>query len=89
MKTKKLIRKMRALLSADRRAQLAKFDSLEEVLLKLERKEVALREKLKAAEDEERRREILRKLEVIEAQRKKGEKLKAEIGELVSREGVR
>ena len=36
MKTKKLVRKMRALLSADRRAQLAKFDSLEEVLLKLE-----------------------------------------------------
>ncbi len=79
MKTKKLLQKIKALLSADRRAQLAKYDSLEDVLEKLSAKEVAFREKLDGEEDEEQRREILRKLEVIEAQRKKGEILKKEI----------
>ncbi len=79
MKTKKLLRKIKALLSADQRAQLAKYDSLEEVLTKLMAKEEAFREKLDGEEDKERRREILRKLEVIEAQRKKGDILKQEI----------
>ena len=79
MKTKKLLQKIKALLSADQRAQLAKYDSLQEVLGKLMAKEVAFREKLDEEDDEERRREILRKLEVIEAQRKKGEVLKKEI----------
>ncbi len=79
MKTKKLLQKIKALLSADQRAQLAKYDSLQEVLGKLKAKEVAFREKLDEEDDEERRREILRKLEVIEAQRKKGEVLKKEI----------
>jgi hypothetical protein len=79
MKTKKLIRKMRALLSADRRAQVTKADSLEKILKKLEKKEVTLREKLDGEEEEGRRRELLRKLEVIEAQHKKGEKLRKEL----------
>jgi hypothetical protein len=35
MKTKKLLRKVKALLSADQRAQIAKYDSLEKVLKKL------------------------------------------------------
>ena len=82
MKTKKLLRKMKALLSADQRAQLAEYDSLEKVLRKLGTKEAAWREKLDAEEDKERRREIMRKLEVIEAQRKKGEKLRKQIEEL-------
>ncbi|MBW2422494.1 MAG: hypothetical protein JRH19_28485 [Deltaproteobacteria bacterium] len=82
MKTKKLLRKMKALLSADQRAQVAKYDSLEKVLNKLEKKEVALCEKLDGEREEGRRRELLRKLDVIEAQRKKGEKLKQEIEKL-------
>jgi len=82
MKTKKLIRKMRALLSADRRAQVTKADSLEKILKKLEKKEVTLREKLDGEEEEGRRRELLRKLEVVEAQRKKGEKLRKELERL-------
>ncbi len=82
MKTKKLLRKIKALLSADQRAQLAKFDSLEKVLRKLKKKEIALREKLEQENDKELRREIQRKLKVIEAQLKKGTKLKAQIGKL-------
>jgi hypothetical protein len=82
MKTKKLLRKIKAILSADRRAQLAKADSLEKILEKLEKKAVTLREKLDGDEDEERRRELVQKLEVVEAQREKGEKLKAELGAL-------
>ena len=79
MKTKKLIRKVKAFLSADRRAQLAKADSLEKILEKLERKAASLREKLDAENDEKERSELLRKLEVIEAQRVKGEKLGREL----------
>ena len=79
MKTKKLIRKIKVLLSADRRAQLAKYDSLKKVLTKLEAKEVALRDRLDGEQDDQRRREVLRKLEVVEAQRKKGAELKKEI----------
>ena len=82
MKTKKLVRKMKALLSADKRAQLAKYDSLEKVLEKLETKEATWREKLDGEKDKQRRKEILRKLEVIEAQRKKGERLRQEIERL-------
>ena len=82
MKTKKLLRKMKSLLSADQRAQLAKYDSLQKVLGKLEEKGESLREKLTGEEDEERKREILGKLEVIEAQRKKGLQLKKEIEKL-------
>jgi hypothetical protein len=79
MKTKKLLRKVKALLSADQRAQIAKYDSLEKVLKKLQMKEVAMRKKLEQEEDQERRREILRKLDVVEAQRKKGIELEKEI----------
>jgi hypothetical protein len=82
MKRKKLLRKMKSLLSADRRAQLAKYDSLEKVLGELDAKESAFREKLDGEKDEEKRRELLRKLEVIEAQRTKGEKLRKELEEL-------
>ena len=82
MKTKKLLRKIRELLNAKRRAQIAKYDSLEEVLQKLQTKEVELRAKLDEADGKGRRREILRKLEVVEAQRRKGEKLKKEIKDL-------
>lgn len=79
MKTKKLLRKVREFLNADRRAQMAKADSLEEILKKLERKAASLREKLDAEKSEKERLELARKLEVIEAQRVKGEKLGKEL----------
>ncbi|MCP3986269.1 MAG: hypothetical protein GY723_17965 [bacterium] len=79
MKTKKLLRKMKSFLSADQRAQIAKIDSLEKILKKLEKKELGLREKLEGEGDKGQHREILRKLEVIAAQRKKGEGLRQEL----------
>jgi hypothetical protein len=82
MKTKELLEKMKALLSADQRKQIAKYESLEKVLGKLETKEVALRGKLNVEDDEERREELVRKIEVIEAQRKKGAELKKELDAL-------
>jgi hypothetical protein len=82
MKRKKLLRKIKELLDADQRAQIAKYDSLENVLRKLELKEASFRERLSEEKDEERRREIVRKLEVIEAQHKKGVRLSEEIEKL-------
>ena len=79
MKTKKLLRRISNFLSEDRRAQIAKADSLEKILTKLEKKAVALREKLHDAAEEAERRELFRKLDVVEAQRKKGEKLAKEL----------
>jgi hypothetical protein len=82
MKTKKLVRKIKVLLGSGRRAQLAKRSSLEKVMRKLETKELALRRKLDGKADKEHRRQIQRKLEVIEVQRKKGQKLMKELDEL-------
>lgn len=79
MKTKKLLRKVKALFGAERRAQIAKYESLEKVLKKLGKKEDALRQKMKAEGDKQRRRELRRKIRVIDAQRTKGAKLMAEI----------
>lgn len=79
MKRKKLLRKIQALLSADRREQLAKADSLEKVLKKLEKKAETLREKMEMEEAGERRQELARKIEVVEAQRMKGETLLKEL----------
>jgi hypothetical protein len=82
MKRKKLLRKIEALLSADRRVQIAKADSLEMILNKLEAKAVDLRGKLDEEKDEAERRDLLRKLSVIKAQHGKGEKLRAELAPL-------
>ena len=79
MKTKKLLAKIRALLSADRRRQIAKYESLSKTLAKLAKKAASLREKLDGETDASRRAEIEHKLKVIKAQRKKGKKLKAEL----------
>ncbi len=82
MKTKPLLRKIKALLSANKRKQLAKYKSLERVLRKLKKKQAALGEKLQQEKDKERRKEIERKLKVIAVQRKKGVALRAKLEEL-------
>jgi len=85
MKTKELIQEIKALLNADQRARLAQRDSLEKVLGKLKEKESALRQRLEdEGGDEDRRKEILRKLEVIAAQSQKGIKLLSELEEIDS-----
>ncbi len=82
MKTKSLIRKIKALLSAKKREQLAKYESLLSVLRKLKKKQAALSAKLESEEDKEKRRDIEHKLKVIEAQRKKGLRLKRDLEKL-------
>ncbi len=79
MKTKVLLRKIKALLSAKKREQLAEYESLLKVLRKLKKKQADLSARLEGEEDEESRRKIQHKLEMIEAQRKKGQRLKREL----------
>ena len=82
MKRKKLLRKIKELLSAKRRAQLAQYDSLLKVLHKLEKKESTLRQRLKDEPDKDHRKELQHKIDVIAAQRRKGTALKRELEEL-------
>lgn len=79
MKTKHLLEKLRKFLDADRRAQLAQVDSIEEVLDKLEEKELKLRSKLEAETDPEKRERLEMKLSVCEAQCRKGVQLIEEL----------
>jgi len=58
---------------------LERVPTYKEQIRQLDKKDLALREKLDRAEDEEQRHQILRKLEVIAAQRKKGAELSAEL----------
>ncbi len=75
MKTKKLLRKIAKHLNADRRAQLAKVESLKKVLRNLAAKEKALKRKLAEEENADRRSVLDRKIKVIRAQREKGVEL--------------
>jgi hypothetical protein len=72
MKTKTLLGKLADFLNKDRAAQRAELEYIREVLKKLKKKEQKLREKLEASADDEERREIEGKLEVVHAQRTKG-----------------
>ena len=76
-------------LDADRRQQLAQYDSIKKVLKKLKSKRNQLREKItlidnnqngiqKVASDEERQR-LQSKLDIVNAQRKKGVHLMKEL----------
>jgi len=72
MKTKKLLAKLADFMNKDRVAQREELERMREVLKKLKKKEMQLREKLEAAPDDEERREIMGKLDVVHAQRIKG-----------------
>ena len=79
MKTKKLLRRIGELLSADRRAQRSKFESLEKVLRKLAEKEADLWQRITDEQNPARQEALRKKLDVVEAQRRKGEKLRDEL----------
>ncbi|MDH3526855.1 MAG: hypothetical protein OEM43_05065 [Gammaproteobacteria bacterium] len=79
MKTKHLLEKLKKFLDADRRAQLAQVDSIEEVLDKLEEKEQKLLTKLEAESDPDERERLEMKLAVCQAQCKKGVQLIEEL----------
>ncbi|MBL4865477.1 MAG: hypothetical protein JKY67_03775 [Pseudomonadales bacterium] len=85
MKLKKALRKLSQYMDADQREQLAQYDSIKKVLKKLKSKRNQLREKIELIEDDEERQQIQNKLDIVNAQRKKGVKLLKEL-KLIRRE---
>lgn len=72
MNNRKLLDKLKDILSADRKAQLKKYKSLKKVLKSLRIEKKGLEKKLSDTTDEEKRQEISSGLKVISMQRKKG-----------------
>ena len=81
MKTKKLLNKLKDILSDDRKAQLKKYKSLKKVLKQLRIEKKALERKLSDTSDVEVRQELSSRLKVISMQRKKGLKVLKELKE--------
>lgn len=79
MKTRKLLNKLKDILSDERKAQLARYSSLKKVLKSLRNEKIRLEMKLAEARNEEDRKEIASRLEIISAQRKKGLQLLKEL----------
>lgn len=77
MKTRKLLAKLAHFMDKDRNVQSEELATIREVLKKLKVKEHKLREKLEADPEEEVRKQLEGKLDVVHAQRIKGlERLK-------------
>jgi hypothetical protein len=72
MRIKKLLDKLKDILSAERHAQLAKYSSLKKVLKALRVEKSRLKKELAESSDENERHEIATRLKVISVQRKKG-----------------
>jgi hypothetical protein len=75
MTSEKLIDKFRKLLSLEKKEQMAKRDKLRELLKKLKKQQAALEAKLEVEKRSDDRKQIKRRLKVIQLQRKKGIKL--------------
>jgi len=72
MRVKKLLDKLKDILSAERHAQLAKYSSLKKVLKALRVEKSRLKKELAESSNETERQEIATRLKVISVQRKKG-----------------
>jgi len=72
MRVKKLLDKLKDILSAERHAQLEKYSSLKKVLKALRVEKSRLKKELAESSDENERQELATRLKVISAQRKKG-----------------
>ena len=72
MRVKKLLDKLKDILSAERNAQLEKYSSLKKVLKALRVEKTRLKKELAESSDENERQELATRLKVISAQRKKG-----------------
>jgi len=75
MKTNKLLKKLKEILSAERKAQLKKYDSLKKVLKSLRTEKHRLEEELTHANDETEKQDIESRLVIVSEQRKKGLKV--------------
>ena len=72
MRVKKLLDKLKDILSAERHAQLEKYSSLKKVLKALRVEKYRLKKELAESSDVNERQELATRLKVISAQRKKG-----------------
>ena len=79
MRVKKLLDKLKDILSAERNAQLEKYSSLKKVLKALRVEKTRLKKELAESSDENERQELATRLKVISAQRKKGLKVLREL----------
>lgn len=79
MKVEKMLDKLKNILSADRKIQIAKYTSLKKVLKSLRIEKKKLEKELQEAVDEETKHEISSRLKVISMQRKKGLKVLKEL----------
>ena len=81
MPTNKLLDKLKNYLDANRRAQIAKYDSIKRVLKKLKKKENILKDKLKKEHNEKAHKRLEKEMDVLSAQRKKGVNMLKELKE--------
>lgn len=72
MKAKKMVSRLKDIMNAERKEQLARYESLKKVLESLRDEEIRLKEDLENIKDSELRKELNSHLEVIAAQRRKG-----------------
>jgi hypothetical protein len=70
--TKKLLRKLKHILSAEQKVQAEKYSSLKKVLKSLRTEKARLAAELEKTSDKQEREEIASRLKVISVQRKKG-----------------
>ena len=72
MKTPKLLKQVKQFLNSNTKTQLKQEEEILEVIHKLKKKQVAYKEKLSNTELKEKRKKLIRDIEIIKAQRKKG-----------------
>ena len=79
MKLKKVLNRLSKYLDAERREQLEEYESIKQVLKKLKTKRDNLAEKINFENDDILREKLQGKLDVVNAQRRKGLKLLKEL----------
>jgi len=79
MKVKKMLNKLKDILSDERKAQMKKYSSLKKVLKSLRAEKSRLELEIKQEQHEDARLELKSRLKVISAQRKKGIKVLKEL----------
>jgi len=75
MKQKKLLQRMKEFFAFDKSEQRSQKEEFEIILGKLRKRENSLKEKLAAENNKKIRKRLKRDIDVIKAQRKKGQKL--------------
>lgn len=72
MKTPKMIKRVGDFLDAGKDKQQKQIKSIKEILRNLKKKQDSLKKKSKTEKDDKKRKRILKELDIIFAQRKKG-----------------